>query len=113
MLLDAGVHAASYKEYVRPTIIIQIQNPCSPTSEAGLNAKFRLQSPINEIARAIVLVEYIGVSGKMSLEDIQVTVQIVVTYAHSHSRFFAPVIAQRHTTHNAFLFECAIVLIDE
>src|SRR5580700_8957301 len=113
LFFDSGVHTSSYKEDVRPTVVVQIKNPRSPTRETGLNAKFRLQSSIVKIARAIVVVQHICVLCKVSFEEVQVAIQVVITDSDSHSRFFATVAAQGNTTLNPFLFESPVVLVDE
>src|ERR1022692_4864425 len=110
---DLRVHASRYKKDVWPAIVIEIKDPCSPTSEANFNAEFRLQSQVVKIAGAIVLVQHFCVFGKVGLENIQMAVQIVVSDTNSHPRLFRSVIAQGHATLNPLLFEGSVVLIDE
>jgi len=92
--LDLGIDAPGYKEDVWPAVIIEIDNPRSPTGKAGLNAEPCLEGAIVEVCRPVVVAQHIGVLREMRHEDVQVSIQIVVADADSHARLFHSIAAE-------------------
>jgi hypothetical protein len=62
---------------------------------------------------AVVVVQGVGVVGEVSLEQVEMTVQVVVAHGHAHSGLLDSVITKGHTAKHAFLAEGAVAVVHE
>src|SRR5215470_16294446 len=112
-LLHLRVHAACHHEQIGIAIVVEIDYPRPPADIARFHPNSRGASDIIEIRGAVVVVKDVGVVGEMSLEEIKVTVKIVVAHAHAHARLFSAIVAQRDAALHAFLTKSTVVIVHE
>src|SRR5438552_703315 len=79
------IDAAGHKKKVRIAVIVQIDDPCPPSDEACLDAQSAAYGQVFKGGLAVVAIEDMGVVGEVSLEDIQVAIQIEVADAETHA----------------------------
>src|SRR5947207_6385056 len=68
---------------------------------------------ILEVPITNVSVQNVRIVRKMSLENVEIAVEVEIADRHSHAGLFHPVLVQRHTTHEPLLSKCAVVLVHE
>ena len=62
---------------------------------------------------AVVVIEAARIIGEVRLEEIEVTVEIVVADADAHAGLLGAVIAERDAPHDALLAKRPVVVVDE
>src|ERR1700728_2245719 len=85
LMIDAGINVAVCDENVEQSIIIKIQEPCSPCKER--NRRVSQTRPVRyfgEIAAAFIPVESVVVIGEGGNIKIHFPVAVVVAYSNTH-----------------------------
>ena len=108
-----GINASGDDKNVRIAVVIEIDNACAPANEARLHAEACRTGHIVKLSLAVVAIKTILVLSKMSLQDVEMSVQIVIADTDTHARLFTAIVAKGHAAHNALFAKSSIVVIHE
>src|SRR5580765_3845007 len=64
-----------------------------------------------KIAFAIVAIKHAGIVGKVSLEDVEIAIEVDIPNCYAHSGLFESILAERDAAFKSLLAKSAIVLI--
>ena len=107
------VNMAGNHEEVWKTIVVQINDACSPTDVSGFDPNARGSRNVIEITLPIVVVKDVGVVQKMRFEKVKMSVQIVIADPDSHARLLHAIFAQRYASQTPFFTKCSISIVHE
>src|SRR5436190_23910223 len=85
----------------------------APADIPGLDTNSRRARDVVEVAGAVVVIEAVRIVGKVRLEEIEVSVQIVVPDSDAHSRLLAAVLTQRDAAQHTLFAKGAVVIVHE
>ena len=94
-------------------VVVQIDHSGPPTNIAGVDRDPRGACEVIEVSLAIVVIKAVGILRKVSLEQIEMAVQIVIAHSDAHSGLLHAVIAERYSAHYAFFPERSVMVIHE
>src|SRR5580765_7401564 len=86
----------NYKD-VRKTIIVQVDDSGAPTNKPRFRTNSGFPRYIIKTSVSVIVIDARCVICKMRLKQVQVSVEIVVSDSHSHSRLLHPVVTQADT----------------
>src|SRR5438034_84477 len=98
---------------VWPTIVVVIDKTAAPGDVLIVDAHARGKGLIGERSVAVVVIEVRGIVGKVSLEDVEPAVAIVVAHRDAHSRLFVPILVVGGAGYLSNIGERAIVVVVE
>ena len=113
LALDFGVHVACYHENVGIAVVVEINDAGTPTDEPGLDCEQGGAGDVIEIPSAVIVIEAVGIIGKVRFKEIQMTIQIVVPCTDTHSGLLHAVVAECHSTEYTFLAKSPVMIIHE
>src|SRR5215472_1457606 len=110
---DFRVNVPGGHEQVWIAIVVEIDHPRSPTDVARIHCDLRGPRHVIEVSLAVVVIEAVGVIGKMGLEKINMAVEVVVADTDSHASLLHAVVTQRHSAEHAFLPKRSVMVVHE
>src|SRR5271156_6269931 len=110
-LVNLGVNVAIGHENIRPSIVIEVEEPDSPPNKFRISSDPRSKGIVVKGAVAAIAIEGAGVGVEVRLNDIEESVAIVVSGSDSHATLFAAVFAEANTRQAAHLGEGAVAVV--
>src|SRR6476660_10465528 len=95
LFLNLWVNTSSRDENIRKTIVIEVNNSCSPTHITGFDTDSGADGEIIVVPFSVVAVEDIRVVGKVCFENVEVPLEIKITDTNSHARLFDSIFTKR------------------
>ena len=109
-LLDFGVHMAVANQDVGPAVVVEVEKAAPPAKILGVLAEAALKCSVLEISAAEIVIERRSVAGKIGLDQIEITVEIVIGGGDAHPGLWLAVGAesaarfQRNVSEGAVFF---------
>ena len=110
---DFRVNVTGNHEKIGMTIVIQIDYSGAPANKTGLNSNTSAAGDIIKIALTVIVIKNAGVVGKVGLEEIEMSVEIIIANPDAHAGLFFAIITERYAAQNALFPERTVVVIHE
>ena len=98
---------------IRPTVIVVIQKSAAPRHVLVVDPHAGRERHVAEGSVAVVVIQVAGVVGKISLENVEPSVAIVIGHADAHARLLVAIFAVRHAGNHRHIRECAVMIVSE
>src|SRR6202162_2768339 len=108
-LFDLGINVAVADQNIGPAIVVEIEEPATPSQKLRVRAQPRGERGILEVARALIVVERRGVAGEIGLDQIEVSIQIVIRRGNPHAGLRLSVRAQGTPRFHGDVFQRSIL----
>src|SRR5579883_864428 len=113
LVLDFRIDHAGGVEQIGQAVVIQVHNAGAPADEPRLDAQPGAARHIQKHALAVVAVEHGQIVLEVGLENVEVTVGVVVADAQPHARLQFAVLAQRDAAFETAFGERAVAVVAE
>ena len=98
-------------EQVFPSVIVEVQKGRPPFHILGVHRKTGRTCDVFEVAIPKVSIKRIRVAGEIGLEDVQISVAVVVGRRGAHARLLAAVLVHCESAHEPRLFKCPVAFV--
>src|SRR5689334_2932493 len=94
LFIDFRIDVSVYQQEIGPPIVIEIEKHCPPSEILCVKAEAGWSRHVIERPVAIVLIESRRIVRKVSFENIEPAIAVVVSDRRSHSGLLAPVLVE-------------------
>src|SRR5205823_4142382 len=107
------VNMACNHEEIWKTVIVEVHDASSPAYVSCFNPETRGPRGILKVPLPVVAIKDVGVVRKMRLEQIEVSVQVIIADANPHARLLHAIVAQGRTAQHAFFAKSSVTIVHE
>src|ERR1700745_150436 len=112
MSVDLRIHVSVCYENVWPAVVVVIEELHTKTQKGNAHrAEAGRASQVGELSGVVVVIESVGVIGKVGLDDVGPAVVIVVGGIHAHAGLFAAIRTIGDPGSHANFAEAALAII--
>src|SRR6185295_6274233 len=111
--VDFWINVPVGHEYVRPSIVVDVQKHRSPAQELTIFPQSSFKSHVRKGSIAVVVIERGSVVREICLNDVQPSIAIVVDRMSAHTSLFPAIIVEGNAREHAGFRESAVVIIVE
>src|ERR1700676_2429584 len=110
-LLDFGINASGHKKHIRVPVVIEINYPGTPACKACLHPDLRGTSHLVEIRLPVIPIKTASVADKMRLEQVEMSVEVIVSDPDAHSRLFHSIFTQCNPASDTFFTKGPVAIV--
>src|ERR1700722_4492867 len=100
-------------EEIWKTVVVEVNDACSPAHVTSFNAQARGPGSVLEIRFPVVVIKDVGIVREVRLEYVEMSVEGIIADADAHTRLFHAIIAQGSPAQHSFFTKRSISIIHE
>src|ERR1022692_1050484 len=113
ILFNEGINVPVRYEQVLPAVVVDVHKGGAPFYVLGVNGQTGAAGDVAERAIAQVAVEGVGITREVGLEDVEVTIAVVIRGSRAHARLFPAILVDGEARGEADLLKRPVSLVGE
>ena len=111
-LVHLGIHMPIGDKNIRPAVIVVIEKFQAEAEKRDAHwAESGSRLLVGEFAGAVVVIEIVGVVGKIGLGQVRPAIVIIIGHVHSHACLLAPIFAVSDAGLRAHLGQMSLAIV--